>query len=186
MAPAEWSIFSGLVRCCQRYVEFGAGASTVLAAELAGDWVVSFDSSRQWLDRVAEACRERDTRLTPALSLLDVGETEAWGFPKDEATRQRWPVYHSSMWDDPRLAQADLYLVDGRFRVACCSQILLHAGRQAFIVFHDYASRPYYHCAADFVREVIRVDDLSVFVRRDDVDRRALGQLLESHAYDPR
>jgi hypothetical protein len=186
MAPDEWKTFYGFLRCAERYVEFGSGASTVLASVLVKDWVMSFDSSQAWLDRVAEGCRERKTRLTPTLSLIDIGETGDWGFPKDEASRERWPHYHSSMWEDQRLSQADFYLIDGRFRVACFVQALLHCGRSAFIAFHDYAPRPNYHAVGRVAREVLRVDDLSVFMRPVDFDRKLALRLLADHAYDPR
>ncbi|MFZ5674785.1 MAG: hypothetical protein ACOZAM_17660 [Pseudomonadota bacterium] len=186
MTPDEWSLFSGFVRCARRYVEFGSGASTVLAAELAGDSVTTFDSSKHWLDRVAENCRVCATRLTPKLTFIDIGETENWGFPKGEATRARWPEYHASMWDDPAVARGDLYLVDGRFRVACFIQVMLHAGEGAFVAFHDYASRPHYHDAARIGREVVRVHDLSIFVRSEDFDPEAARNLLATYAYDPR
>jgi hypothetical protein len=186
MAPDEWKTFEGFVRCAERYVEFGSGASTVLAAELVRDWVIAFDSSRSWLDRVAAACRERKTRLTPTLSHVDIGEIGEWGFPKDETSRDRWPLYHSSMWDDPRLAKADLYLIDGRFRVACFVQTLLHCRDHAFIAFHDYASRPHYHVAAAVAREVVRVDDLSIFMRSPNFDGRLAQRLVQDHAHDPR
>ena len=90
------------------------------------------------------------------------------------------------MWDDPRNAAGDLYLIDGRFRVACFTQVLLHAGDDALVAFHDYAPRPHYHRIADIAREVLRVNDLSVFLRRRDFDRQAAVHLLEDHAYDPR
>lgn len=186
MAPDEWTIFEGLVQRARRYVEFGAGASTVLAAGLVRDWVISFDSSQAWLDWVAEDCRERKTRLTPILSHVDIGELGDWGFPKDETARERWPLYHSSMWQDPRLSEADLYVIDGRFRVACFLQALLHCGDRAFLVFHDYTSRPYYHAVAAVAREVACVNDLSVFMRAADFDRAEVERLLADHAYDPR
>ena len=186
MAPDEWTTFDGFIRCAERYVEFGSGASTVEAASRVKDWVIAFDSSQGWLDRVAEACRERKTRLTPTLSLVDIGETGAWGFPKDETARDRWPLYHSSMWGDPRLAEADLYLIDGRFRVACFVQALLHCGDRAFIAFHDYASRPHYQAAQAIAREVLRVNDLSIFMRPATFDRELALRLLADHAHDPR
>ncbi len=186
MTAKEWRIFTFYVGRSRRYVEFGSGASTVLAAGLVKDWVVAFDSSRQWLDRVAAACRESNTRLMPRLVFLDIGEVEDWGFPKDETARARWPIYHSSMWDDPRHSTGDLYLVDGRFRVACFAQILLHAGDEALIAIHDYALRPHYHPITAIGREVDRVNDLSVFRRRSDFDRKTALNLLEDHAYDPR
>jgi len=158
----------------------------VLAADLVQDWVISLDSSRDWLDHVREACRERKTRLEPVLSYIDIGETGKWGFPKDETSRDRWPLYHSSMWGDPRLADADLYLIDGRFRLACFAQALLHCGDRAFIAFHDYASRPHYHAAASIAREVVRVGDLSIFMRRTARDRKLAQRLIDDHAHDPR
>lgn len=185
MAPDEWKTFTGFVQCAASYVEFGSGASTVLAAGLVRDWVISFDSSGAWLDRVAESCRERKTRLEPMLSLVDIGTTGEWGFPNDEAMRERWPLYHSSMWEDQRLSEADLYLIDGRFRVACFAQALLHCGDHAFVAFHDYAPRPQYHVIAPVAREVLRVDDLSVFMRPRDFDRELALRLLSDHAHDP-
>lgn len=186
MTREEWRTFAGFVSCSHRYVEFGSGASTVLAAGLAKESVIAFDSSRQWLDRVAAACRENKTSLTPELSLLDIGEIGEWGFPKDEAARSRWPAYHSGMWKDPRISAGDLYLIDGRFRVACFAQVLLHAGDDALVAFHDYALRPHYHPIAAIAREVLRINDLSVFIRRPDFDRKAALHLLEDHAFDPR
>lgn len=186
MAPEEWSLFTGFVRCARHYVEFGSGASTVLAADLAGETVTAFDSSQAWLERVAAACRDRATRLSPKLAFIDIGATKEWGFPADETARQRWPRYHDSMWDDPALSQGDLYLVDGRFRLACFAQVLLHAADGAFVAFHDYASRGHYGDAPLIGREIARVNDLSVFVRRPDFDPLVARKLLETYAYDPR
>lgn len=186
MTPAELQVFASLLAGARRYVEFGAGGSTVLAAELVKESVISFDSSREWLDRVIVACRARHTRLTPGLVLLDIGETGDWGFPKDRQSRDRWPLYHSSMWGDPRPAAADFYLIDGRFRVACFTQVLLHAGADALVAIHDYATRPHYHRITEIAHEVRRINDLSIFTRRADFDRRTALHLLEDHAYDPR
>jgi hypothetical protein len=186
MAPDEWKTFSGLGRCAERYVEFGSGASTVLASMMVKEWVIAFDSSQSWLDRVAAACRESNSALVPTLAHIDIGETSDWGFPKGEASRDRWPLYHSSMWEEERLAQADLYLIDGRFRIACFAQALLHCSDHAFVIFHDYASRPYYHVAGGVAREVLRVDDLSVFMRPASFDRELAQRLIVDHGRDPR
>ena len=48
------------------------------------------------------------------------------GYPKDEVTKDRWPSYYTDIWNDPILSYADLYMIDGRFRVACFMKILLH------------------------------------------------------------
>src|SRR5262245_36176531 len=186
MAPDEWKTFEGFVRCARRYAEFGSGASTVLASALVKDWVIVFDSSQSWLDRVGSACRERKTRLEPILTYVDIGETGEWGFPKDETSRDLWPLYHSSMWSNPRLAEADFYLIDGRFRLACFAQALLHCGDRAFVAFHDYASRPHYHAAAGIGREVARVNDLSIFMHPTALDRKLAQRLIDDHAHDPR
>jgi hypothetical protein len=90
------------------------------------------------------------------------------------------------MWSDPRLAQADLYLIDGRFRLACFAQALLRCREGAFIAFHDYASRPHYHLGASLAREVVRVDDLSIFMRSPAFDREHALRFIAQHAHDPR
>ena len=52
-----------------------------------------------------------------------IGELGDWGFPKDSTNISLWPSYCESIWKYGR--DAELVLVDGRFRVACALHAVL-------------------------------------------------------------
>ena len=162
MRRAETRLLESFLSCSDRFLEFGSGGSTVLAANAVSTSVVSVDSSLAWIDRVRAACDREGARVAPHLVHADIGPVRKWGYPVDPATD--WTAYHSAVWSHDGAADADLYLVDGRFRVACFMQIVLRARRSAIIGVHDFASRPQYHVMNEVARETARADDLSFFV----------------------
>jgi hypothetical protein len=171
MSAEEAALFLSFVKNSRHYVEFGTGGSTVLASKHVKNSILSVDSSRQWLDQVRDACVARQTK--PELSFVDIGPTGDWGVPIDPSTKSRWPDYHSAIWEMPRSATADLYLVDGRFRVACFAQIVLHCRPNAIIGIHDFSSRPNYHCVREIAQEIATAGDMSFFLplpKKDDAE----------------
>jgi hypothetical protein len=162
MSAEEAALFLSFVRNSRDYVEFGTGGSTVLASKHVKNSILSVDSSRQWLDQVKSACASCQTK--PELTFIDIGPTGDWGFPTDASTKARWPDYHSAVWKIPHSDSADLYLVDGRFRVACFAQIVLHCHPNAIIGFHDFSSRPNYHCVREIAQEIATAGDMSFFL----------------------
>lgn len=183
MSVAETELFRKLVSTSRHYVEFGSGGSTVLAAQLVAESIVSVDSSTQWLDDVRTACT-RSPGLAPDLIHVDIGPTGEWGYPTDPATAPRWPSYHTAIWAKPAACEADTYLVDGRFRVACFMQILLHARAAPLIAIHDF-SRPAYHVVKEFAQEVARAQDLSLFRADPRFDRATAAAVLRAHETTP-
>ncbi len=85
----------------------------------------------------------------------------------------------------PESSDADVYMVDGRFRVACFMQILLHSRRDALIMIHDYDLRSEYHVVKEVAREIVAAGSLSVFQRRDDRNETHMREILAAHEYDP-
>jgi len=187
MSEAEIVLLSGFLRATRRYLEFGSGGSTFLAASLVRDWVLAVDSSSEWLDTVRSAVRDRRPQvLMPDLLHVDIGPVGDWGRPLGEAARDRWPLYHEQVWRDPRTREAEFCLVDGRFRVACCMQALLNGEADLLIAVHDFASRPDYAVVHEVLHEVAVVENLSVFIRRPGHVRRRALQILEAHRFDSR
>lgn len=185
MSDAEFRLFESVLRCAGSYVEFGTGGSTCLAASLVEGPVISVDSSQEWLDQVARACASRPGWTQPRLLHADIGPVGEWGRPTDPATQESWPRYHEAPWSIPGTELADLYMVDGRFRVACALQVLLRCRWDALLVMHDFASRRGYHLIRQFAREVAVAEDLSVFQRRTDFDLEKARASLVRHAFDP-
>ena len=186
MSDAELALFRCFVEQANGYVEFGAGGSTVLAASAASGFIVSTDSAQVWIDAVASQCRERDAALVPEMVLADIGPTREWGYPVDDSRRDRWSRYHQLCWERPRTTEAGLYVVDGRFRVACAMQVLIRARTGAVLLFHDFASRAHYHPVRRFAREIAAAEDLSAFLVPEGRDYPAIAVALAEHVLDPR
>jgi hypothetical protein len=181
MSDEEAALFLSFARNSRIYVEFGTGGSTILASKHVQGSILSVDSSRNWLDQVRAACATSQTR--PELIFIDIGPTGEWGYPADPSTKSRWPDYHSAIWKMPRSATADLYFVDGRFRVACFAQIVLHCNPNAIIGIHDFTSRPRYHCVRDIAREIATAGDMSFF--RPLPEKEIAESILRSFYHEP-
>jgi len=176
MSNKELALYMSFLKHSERYIEFGTGGSTVVASEHVKSWIISVDSSQGWLDKVLGACAGKKT--IPEMKFIDIGKTGEWGMPIEPSRIQSWPSYHSSIWNS-RTSEADLYLVDGRFRVACFAQIVLHCRPDAIIGFHDFTSRPHYHRVKEIAREVASAEDMSLFQPLPNVGEQAYRILAE-------
>ncbi len=185
MTLAEQALLISLLRRSRSVVEFGSGGSTFAAAKYVSEWVVSVDSSEVWLGHVRDACLANNTRIIPELISVDIGPLAEWGYPVDSETVDRWPNYHSTVWLDPKTLAADLYFIDGRFRVACFMQALLNGPNDALYAVHDFSSRPHYHIVRDIAREVAIADDLSVFVKGRGFRRDLAAKVLADYRLNP-
>jgi hypothetical protein len=184
MSDNEQKLFEATLKPARGYLEFGAGGSTCLATSLVQGTVITIDSSQEWLDRVQQSCgQEYRAKLT--LVHVDIGATGEWGYPADNNARHRWPDYHSSVWRQDGSSDADLYMIDGRFRVACFMQVLLHSQRSSLIMIHDFCIRNNYHIIREVAREVAVADSLSLFIRRDDRNDAHAREILTMYEYIP-
>jgi len=185
MSDAEKSIFTAFIRNSDRYLEFGSGGSTCVASQFVKTSVVTVDSSEEWLKKVQETCSQLGYPVVPKLVYVDIGTTGEWGVPTDASARERWPNYHRGIWSDPANRNADLYMIDGRFRVACFMQTLLHCRPDALLMFHDYSSRPHYHVIEEVSRKIAVAEDLSVFLPGERPKDR-VEKLLAEYEFDYR
>src|SRR5579864_2600928 len=112
----------------------------------------------------------------------DIGPVKEWGYPVDESNRSLWPAYHEQVWQRTESPNADFFLVDGRFRVACAIQCVLHCQPTAFIAVHDYSDRPHYHVIAKFLRAVASANRSSVFLREPGLDQSAATEVLAQYS----
>lgn len=186
MTPNEIVVATSFYASARSYVEFGCGGSTFLAAKMVGERILTVDSDKTWLAKVETACGAAGTRLRPQTCFADIGPTRDFGYPADESRRADWPLYYEQVWSLPGSDTADLYMVDGRFRLACILQILMRAPSDALIMVHDYATRPHYHPAEQFTRELCRVDDLVVLQRRSDFAPNKAMAVMLTHRFDTR
>lgn len=164
-------------------LEFGCGGSTALAGASGVKKIISVDSDRAWLTKVAGAAELQSATFLPFFA--DIGSTQAWGMPSDETQALKWPTYYTTVW--PHFSETpDLIFVDGRFRVACALYSLLKCQSNSVYVIHDFWNREHYHCVLDFFDCVDRADTLGVFTAKETIDWRMLAIALQAHALDPR
>ena len=183
MSEKELELFVSFLSKSSRYVEFGSGGSTVLASTTVKEAIISVESSMAWIQKVTEACQANAVR--PQMVYADIGPTGVVGYPIDQRTRHRWPGYHSSLWSIPGSREGDLYLVDGRFRVACFAQVILNCPQDVIIGVHDFASRAHYHSVKMLAREIATMEDISFFQPNPGAGVVA-KRLLDFHKFDPR
>jgi hypothetical protein len=182
MSEKECDLFVSFLRNADSYLEFGAGGSTWIASNHVGKSIISVDSSREWLEKVLGACAE--SKVKPILLHVDIGKVGDWGFPLDRDSAEKWPSYHEAVWSFRESPDADLIMVDGRFRIACFAQAVLRCRPKSIIGFHDFRSRPHYHCVNDLAREIACAEDISFFQPLDDARERAKN-LVARHRFDP-
>ena len=184
--------FRDVLASTSHYLEYGSGASTIAAWQSATT-VVSVDNDRRYLRAVATALAK--SAITPArFSLIHVntGISKRWGFPLFKApTRrrlQRWQRYAAAPWTflDAHAIQPDTILVDGRFRVACVLESLLHLreGSRCTILVDDYSDRPEYSIIETFATHEARYGSMAVLRKKTDFDRAECVRVLRHFQRD--
>lgn len=183
MASDEQQLFQACLKSASRYFEFGAGGSTVWAAQ-QGLTVHGIESDAQWVNalkaQLGELCR---------VEAVDIGPTQAWGFPASKEHEDKFSNYSLAInaHDEP----FDLILVDGRFRVACTMAAILHILRhhdrlgEAKIFIHDFWNRPHYHCVLQFLETLEKVNTAGLFKVKENLSPTDVESVWREYAKDP-
>lgn len=186
MQPEDEAVFVEELGRAHRYLEYGAGGSTVIAAEL-GVATVCVENDRAF----AEAVERRIDPLSHnvVVHFADIGTTGRWGRPirilATRRTRKKYPdyVYAGDQYCDTDFF--DCVLVDGRFRVACALYAIrraVSAGAPCLICFDDYRFRSDYHVVEEFCRPE-RVGSHMAFFRPDPACLVRLPEESEIHTF---
>ena len=169
MEPEGLALLRECLAGANCYLEFGAGGSTVLAAAMGLEAIISVESDPAYLE-ATRAAAEAEAGAGAAAAIaphpVDIGPTAAWGNPVDPGKAARWPAYCGSVWQriiGGELASPDLILVDGRFRVACFLLSAISAKPGTVILFDDYFDRPHYHVVESCLKPVGRAGRMARF-----------------------
>lgn len=130
----------------QLILEYGAGGSTLLAAE-AGSTVITTETDPKWLIELMGAYKERHLPGDIIPIWADIGNTKAWGYPVDEQCVKQWPDYPQKPWHycHEHHLTPDLILIDGRFRVASFLTACANVTKATTLLFDDFVEREHYH-----------------------------------------
>mmetsp|Transcript_6464 Transcript_6464/g.26183 ORF Transcript_6464/g.26183 Transcript_6464/m.26183 type:complete len:275 (+) Transcript_6464:218-1042(+) len=145
---ADRSLMLKLYSSTRSVFEWGLGESTRIASALNVARYSGIDSDASYVS----TCRN-DSPTHFKFYFADIGHTERWGVPTDKNLPKQTMQYQV----DPLLSEPfsfDVYLVDGRYRVACVCLAFLHAEKfgatDVIVLMHDYGARPQYHVVEQF------------------------------------
>jgi len=182
-------LFVDRVVSAKRYLEFGSGASSVLAAK-AGAVFTSVDTDNHYLAAVGSKIAALGLTDPAKQTFLhaDIGLTEYWGAPlfKHETPKRlaRWRAYPEAPWrvmDE----KPDFVLVDGRFRVACALTAIKHLGEGDWELWlDDYRGRDHYNIVERFAVLERMSGVTAIFRARANIDRAALDSAIAAACRD--
>ena len=133
------NLFKQYLKDCNIYFEYGVGISTRWVIENSNSQIIAVDTDKDWIDFVnIEVDCDR-----AKLIWVNLGGLTKWGRPNSYEYRDNFIDYVRGVWGFKK--QADIILIDGRFRVACFLYSLLHSKVGSIIIFDDYFNRPWYH-----------------------------------------
>lgn len=153
------------------FLEYGAGGSTVFAAELGVKNIHSVESDKSFL----EAVQKKVASLCPSAKVnpyfVNIGKTGDWGHPTNRESANLWPNYCVAPWQEilKNNQFPDLILIDGRFRVACFLASLLLAKEGTIILFDDYMDRPQYHIIEKYLKPNKTAGRMGEFIVKSDI-----------------
>jgi hypothetical protein len=187
MTGKERTCLEKYLATAQSYVEFGCGGSTLMAVRSPATRIWSVESDTAWLERIRRhpeiAAAEQAGRLT--LCHVDIGPTKEFGYPAtpwwrlyQPGHREHWPRYYESIWASPGAAEADLFLVDGRFRVACGLAVAAHCRDEAIVAVHDFTNRPDYQALLEVFDTVDSARGLMVLRRKPGTNASRIAELM--------
>lgn len=162
------ALFEDAAKGIEVYFEYGVGQSTLWIDTHTDARIVSVDSSPDWVRTVTGALSGKAHRL----EAVDVGPLGDWGTPRDFSARKAFPDYVEGPWRDGR--DADMVLIDGRFRISCFFNSLLKGRPGTKIIFDDYGNRPTYHVVEEFLVPLERSARQALFVIPQTVPQEAL------------
>jgi hypothetical protein len=194
MTPKEIACLKKHLAIVGSYVEFGCGGSTLLAVQSPVQRIWSVESDPAWLKRIRLhpdiAAAEATGRLT--LIHADIGPTKAYGYPAtpwwrfyQPGHRDQWASYYELVWTQPGAAEADLFFIDGRFRVASGLAVAAHCRPEARVLVHDFNGRPDYAALLDVFDQITQVRSLAVLSPKPGVTPDRISTLLSRFADQP-
>jgi hypothetical protein len=175
-----------LYRNASSVFEFGLGESTLIASHVGVPRYSGVDSDAVWVNKSREGAGSDRYHFTFA----DIGPTRAWGYPVND-TSSKLPYSYQTSPLYVELMPFDVYLVDGRYRVACVCSSMLHAmsrgADMSTVMFgmHDWG-REYYVVVLKVGYIVHRSELLAVLKKWPNVTEYDIRRIWEDHIWDSR
>ena len=141
------------------YFEFGSGGSTNLASYYKVK-TFSVESDVKWHKRL------KDNGIVANYITIDLKVSHT-GYPGNGTNVNDWKKYIQAYKSE---YNANIILIDGRFRVACALDIFFKIKEDTLIFIHDY-NRDQYHILEQFYIKVKVWDSLALLIKNPNVNK---------------
>lgn len=174
----------------RNFLEFGSGASTLMALRNGSLSIVSIDSSQEYIDYLVDEIKILELPLEKVFFLfVDIGLTGSWGRPIDDLSRDKYPNYSKLPFEvlKSRDFTPDLILIDGRFRVATFLNTLINCP-DSTIIFDDYFDRPQYFEVESILKPSDRCGRIAIFQTPHKVGinlLKEIDEMIQKYLYNP-
>ena len=101
------------------------------------------------------------------------------GYPSKETNVNDWKIYIQAYKKE---YNADIILIDGRFRVACALDIFSKIRNDTLIFIHDYQKRKQYHIIERYYIKLKVWDTLALFIKNSsirNIDEKTYNKFLK-------
>ena len=141
------------------YFEFGSGGSTNLASYYKVK-TYSVESDVYW----HKILKKNGIKAKYITIDLKVG---SFGYPGENTNIYDWKKYIQAY---QKKYNADVILIDGRFRVACTLDLFSKIRNDTIILIHDYVNRKKYHIIEKFYIKIKSWDSLALFIKNPNIE----------------
>ena len=140
------------------YFEFGSGGSTNVASYYKLK-VYSVESDVLWHNKL------KNSNINATYITIDLKVIKS-GYPGNNTTIKDWKRYFQAY--DSKY-NADIILIDGRFRVICGIDIFPKIRNDTLVLIQDYEDRDYYHILEKYYIKVRKYGYLSAFFKNPNI-----------------
>jgi hypothetical protein len=187
MDPEGFKLFCTTLSSSKCYLEFGSGASTNYATNVAKvPVVISVDSDPKWCHSVRENTYSSFAGKCH-VEYCDLGTVGEWGMPLDKSGVDNFWRYMDTPWLIARNNGyvPDVILIDGRFRVASFLYSLICSRPGTKILFDDYFDREHYFCVEEFSPVFERHGRMALFYSLENYPIVSLCQKIAQYSIIP-
>ena len=177
MSKDEQDFLEQTYRHSTSIFEWGMGSSSALANYVGVNTLVSVDSYLKWVKKTKSVVNNDNYRF----QYVNIGDVGAYGVPIGPQSIS-WLDYSMKVNDETK--PFDIYLVDGRFRVACACMALLHGRADSYVMIHDF-QREHYQEILQVADKVEQIGILVKLKKKTGTDS-ALQDMWEKYKYDYR
>lgn len=189
MSDKEIALFAHWLPRGGRALEFGCGGSTRFFFEQGIQECTSVEADVAWGQSVLAdpflsffVTKQRLRFIFPDIGLV---RENACSWPEGPPS-PLWLHYHSDVWERLDCKTLDFILIDGRFRVACALQSIMHCPHVPVVLVHDFWNRKEYRPMLRVMDVQDQADTAVILRRKRRIRWQDMEKLLQQAMLDPR